>query len=85
MTALHFAACHNAHNLVTLLLEECDTDKNESTGGCLGFPVAFAAYFGHEETLQAFMQRERLGREQIKRDEMKQPSEVRLNYTMMNR
>ena len=57
MTALHFAACHNAVHVVQILLDECATDINESTGGCLGFPIAFAAYFGHEATVEVLLER----------------------------
>ena len=57
MTALHFAACHNAVHVVQILLVECATDINESTGGCLGFPTAFAAYFGHEATFKVLLER----------------------------
>jgi hypothetical protein len=57
MTALHFAACHGAACVVQILLDECETDMSVSTGGCLGFPIAFAAYFGLTEIVRVLLVR----------------------------
>ena len=54
LTALHFAVCHNAVHIVRALVRECESDIDSSTGGCLGFPVAFAAYFNHEDVVRIF-------------------------------
>lgn len=56
----HLVACCNAVNVVRLLLSEVNSggvDCNKpTTGGCLGYPIAFAAALGHADVVHTLME-----------------------------
>jgi ankyrin repeat protein len=55
---LHIAACYNHANVVGVLLDEGKADLNTTTtGGCLGYPIAFAAALGHAGVVDTFLSR----------------------------
>jgi ankyrin repeat protein len=57
LTLLHLASCYNHVLLAIQLIDSWNADVHATSGGCLAYPIAFAAALGHLDVVNVFVER----------------------------